>query len=101
MQRDWRDYNEDTQHGSRMKKWVVFVNQHLYDYINLKHMLFCKILKLECGYDIAKWLLEMDITGKYLIPDDFEFNVHSANPIGKENIEIYWNNYLKFRRYQL
>ena len=46
MQRDWRDYNEDTQLGSLMKKLVVFVNQHLYDYINLKHM-FCKILRLE------------------------------------------------------
>jgi len=52
------------------------------------------------GYDIAKWLVEMDIAGKYLIPEDFEFNVHSANPIGKENIETYLNNYLEFRRKQ-
>ena len=22
MKRDWRDYNEDTHYGSRMKKWV-------------------------------------------------------------------------------
>ena len=49
------------------------------------------------GYEIAKWLVEMDMTGKYTMPDDFEFNVHSANPIGKENIEAYLNNYLEFR----
>ncbi|MDQ7060408.1 MAG: hypothetical protein Q9M43_04510 [Sulfurimonas sp.] len=47
MQRDWREYNEDTQHGSRMKKWVVFVNQELYDYVDSKYMMFCKVLKLE------------------------------------------------------
>ena len=47
MQRDWREYNKNTQHGSRMKKWVVFVNQHLHEYIDSKYMLFCKILKLE------------------------------------------------------
>lgn len=275
MQVDWREYNENTQHGSRMKKWVLFANQDLHEYIDNKYMLFCKIRKLEkipfpydgvltknflhntlnckvnkyldypqfddemqlthfhfnfaklpqrdyrhsdveidrdklwtksisnlqdnatretfiqemqsdlerfnliplelekvlkqqctmddmfvrkepysqeilylddirhpkylheytivrsydeaiayieehgipqsisfdhdlgeddkgnilpTGYDFAKWLVEMDMDGKYTIPEDFEFNVHSANPVGKENIESYLNNYIAFKK---
>ncbi len=274
VQRDWRDYNEDTQHGSRMKKWVVFVNQELHEYVDSKYMMFCKVMKLEnapfsyegvltknflhktlnckvnkylnyprlddemklthyhfnltklpqrnyeysdagidrnklwskqiidlqedkvreafikemekdlerlnllslefekllvhrysmkdmfikdeafpdfilylddirhpkyvneyiivrsydeavafveeygipkiisfdhdlgmdkdenilpSGYDFAKWLVEMDMEGKYKIPKEFRFNVHSANPVGKKSIESYLNNYLKFK----
>ena len=274
MQRDWREYNENTQHGSRMKKWVVFVNQDLDKYIEAKYKMFCKILRLEStpfmyhgvltknfykkelgckpnqylshpqfddemnltlyrfnfmeleqrnylysdeeiereelwsesfiplqddaerasfidamqkdleiftsyiftledmiqkqctvddllmkndfnyeeilylddirfpqyvneyiivrnykeavefvemygiprqisfdhdlgmdedgnilpsGYDFAKWLVEMGMNGRYTIPEDFEFTVHSANPVGKENIESYLNNYLQLR----
>ena len=41
------------------------------------------------GYDCAKWLVEIDY--RHLR----DFNVHSANPIGKENIETLLNNYLK------
>ena len=47
------------------------------------------------GYDFAKWLIEMDLDNLYKFPKDFKFNVHSANPIGKANIEGILNNYLK------
>jgi len=51
------------------------------------------------GYDIAKWLVELDMAeGFYNIPKDFTFYVHSQNPIGKKNIEMYLNNYLEFRK---
>jgi len=47
---------------------------------------------------IVKWLVEMDIDmGGEFIPEFFEFNVHSANPVGKANIEGYLNSYLKSR----
>ena len=51
------------------------------------------------GIDIVKWMVEKDIEmeGKF-IPDNFKFYVHSANPIGKRNIEEILNRYLKFRR---
>ena len=44
---------------------------------------------------VVRWLIEMDIdmSGDF-IPDLFEFNVHSANPIGAANIEGYLNHYL-------
>ena len=36
----------------------------------------------------------MDLDNRYKFPKDFKFNVHSANPIGKKNIETIINNYL-------
>ena len=53
---------------------------------------------LETGYDFAKWLVEKDIEGIIEIPEDFSFNVHSANPVGAKNIEEYLNRYLKFKK---
>jgi len=50
------------------------------------------------GYDLAKWLVEKDLDKPGFIPKNFEFNVHSANPVGAENIERYLNKYLEFRR---
>jgi len=52
---------------------------------------------VKSGYDFAKWLVEMDIENKYKFPKEFDFNVHSANPIGKNKIEAILNNYLLFR----
>lgn len=54
---------------------------------------------LPTGYDFAKWLVETDMDNMYGgFPENFSFNVHSANPVGKENIESYLNNYLKYKR---
>jgi hypothetical protein len=45
-----------------------------------------------------KWLVEMDMHEPYkFIPKDFCYTVHSANPVGKENIKGYLNSYIKFR----
>ena len=52
---------------------------------------------LPTGFDFAKWLVEMDMDNIYKFPENFSFNVHSANPVGKANIEGYLNNYLNFR----
>jgi hypothetical protein len=44
------------------------------------------------GYAVAKWLVYesgLDLT-------DYKFNVHSANPIAKKQIEGLLNNYMKF-----
>ena len=49
------------------------------------------------GYDFAKWLVEQEMNGKFLFPEGFAFNVHSANPVGKENIEKYLESYFRFR----
>lgn len=53
------------------------------------------------GYDLAKWMVEKDIdmSGRFL-PKEFEFNVHSANPVGAENIRSLFDNYLRFKSQQ-
>jgi hypothetical protein len=40
--------------------------------------------------------LDLDCGGKY-IPEDFHFSVHSANPVGRENIGELLAGYLVFR----
>lgn len=52
---------------------------------------------LPSGYDFTKWLVEMDMDGIISIPKEFMFTVHSANPIGSENIRVYLCNYLAFK----
>lgn len=49
---------------------------------------------LPSGYDFAKWLVEMDMDGELELPEEFDFRVHSMNPVGAENIRAYLGNYL-------
>lgn len=46
------------------------------------------------GYDFAKWLVEYMID--HNITTMFEFNVHSANPVGSANINSYLENYRRY-----
>ena len=57
------------------------------------------------GHDIAKWLVSQDMIEQdwedmedYSFPKDFDFYVHSQNPVGKKNIEGYLGQYLQFRK---
>lgn len=49
------------------------------------------------GYDFAKWLVEYDMDTNTM-PEDFEFYVHSQNPIGAANIRNYLNSYIKIKK---
>lgn len=44
------------------------------------------------GYDAAKWIGEYCLDSGIPLP---EYNVHSANPVGRANIEFYLNNISK------
>lgn len=44
------------------------------------------------GYDAAKWLCEYCWTNGLPLP---EWNVHSANPVGSDNIKFLLNNFQK------
>lgn len=46
------------------------------------------------GYEIAQRLCDMVMNGAEL-PENFDFRVHSKNPVGAENIRSYMNNFLK------
>ncbi len=73
------------------------LNYGIPDFVSFDHDLGSdqKENLLPSGYDFAKWLVEQDMNFNYMFPTNFKFYVHSANPIGKKNIESYLNNYLK------
>ena len=65
-------------------------------YISFDHDLGNNV---ESGYDCLKWLIEYDLeNNKTFIPEEFEINVHSANPVGKENILGLWECYIKNKK---
>jgi len=68
------------------------------EYISFDHDLGDDVTN-KTGMDLARWLVEqdMDRNGKYL-PPNFDFYVHSQNPVGKQNIERLLRRYLNFRR---
>lgn len=50
------------------------------------------------GYDLAKWLIEKDLdNNQEFIPEDFTFEIHSQNPVGRENIYGLLNSYLVYK----
>lgn len=48
------------------------------------------------GYDIAQYLVDLDMDSKHKFPKDFQFYAHSLNPIGRENIMRYLTRYMEF-----
>jgi hypothetical protein len=51
----------------------------------------------ETGYTFAKWLVEQDLDRPGFLHSGFSYRVHSANPIGAENIRRLLDNYLSVR----
>ena len=48
------------------------------------------------GYSALKWMINHLIEIKRpLLANLISVNVHSANPVGKKNIEAYWESFLK------
>lgn len=65
------------------------------DYISFDHDLGSTE---STGYDIAKWIVERDISLRgAFIPKGFRFAVHSANIVGGANIENYLSGYLAWK----
>ena len=52
------------------------------------------------GHDFAKWLVEYDMDYD-VIPEDFTYAVHSANPPGANNIRTLLRNYLEHKYNEL
>lgn len=50
------------------------------------------------GHDFAKWLVERDLE-HHDMPDDFGYNVHSANPPGAANIKGVLDSYMAFKSF--
>lgn len=52
------------------------------------------------GLDIAHWLVDADLDGTVNIPPDWNFHVHSANPVGARNIRETLAGYLRFKYHE-
>ncbi len=48
------------------------------------------------GHDIAKWIVDYDLDND-VIPEGFDFYVHSQNPVGADNIEGLLRGYMKHK----
>lgn len=71
-------------------------NQISFDHdLGFDHYIINKVSE-KTGYDFVKWFGGYIIENKLKLPKDFKYQVHSQNPIGKENIEKYMKNLLKF-----
>lgn len=57
-------------------------------------------IELYTGMDFVHWLIEKDLDNPGFIPYNFDFDVHSANPVGAKNIRHILQNYLDFRKEQ-
>ena len=81
----------------------LYIKEHgMPDFISFDHDLgMVNGEERKSGYDFAKWIVDSDLDGDIDIPNDFNFNVHSANPVGAEKIKSILNGYLKFKKEQL
>lgn len=51
------------------------------------------------GLDFAHYLIQLDLD-KGTMPINFNFDVHSANPVGTENIEALLERYIRWKTEQ-
>lgn len=52
----------------------------------------------ETSMELVNWMIEEDLNNEgCVIPKDFSFAVHSANPVGAKNIQAKLESYLEYR----
>jgi len=51
------------------------------------------------GFNVAQWIVDCDLDSRgNFIPYDFDFTLHSQNPVGRNNIKMLLDGYLMFRK---
>ena len=65
------------------------------EFISFDHDL--GLLSQADGYDLVKALTKLDEEIDWITPT-FDFTCHSANPVGRENINCWLNGYLRYKR---
>lgn len=93
----------------RNEEWVIARNDFDVFYGISKRKQFPSFISFDhdlgndtaSGYEIVKELIDRDMSEHswLTIPENFDFYVHSQNPVGKTNIEMYLNSYLKHKGY--
>lgn len=87
--RSFQDFNLELAHGDNDYQIYSF-DHDIQSYINGREY---------TGYDCLKCLLSVEamINNKL---DNTQFFFHSQNPVGKKNMESYYQNYVKFMKEQ-
>jgi len=67
--------------------------QYWSDYQKSKEYQESQNYQEKTGMDCAKWLVDYCIDNNLKLPT---FYIHSANPVGADNIKFYLQNYLKY-----
>lgn len=104
-QRDvWMLYLDDKRTPTDVQAWIVsrtvqhaknlVMHMGMPSFISFDH----DIDETGTGYDFAKWLVEQDQDGKYEFPENFRYQVHSANPVGAQNIKGLLDSYLQHKK---
>lgn len=95
---DVREAPDDSWHVVRTYQDAIdFVVEHKFNikFISFDHDL--GLLSITDGYELVKDLTGIDQEEPWMC-EEFDFAVHSANPIGAENIRVWMGNYLRFKR---
>lgn len=50
------------------------------------------------GIECAKWMTEQIMNGELALPDDFDFTVHSKNPVAADRIQSLLDNFIRYWR---
>ncbi len=103
-QRDsWILYLDDERNPQTNRPWTIartvsdaknlVMTKGAPDFISFDH----DIDENGTGMDFAKWLIDMDMDGKIELGPDFDWIIHSANPVGSKNIQGILESYMRFK----
>jgi len=86
------DQRDRTTIARSYKEAIDLLSQHQFEEVSLDHDIASFVGgKEKTGYDIALWLAERRVNGQYVPPI---IKCHSANPVGRRNIEAVVSRYL-------
>lgn len=96
----WIEYPKDIQWTvvRTVQDFEAHMSSVWYDYVSFDHDIQCYDSEGNevTGYSLLKSMLEYD--GEWLLMKDKVFYFHTQNPVGKENMESYYNNFITFLR---
>lgn len=98
-------YLDDLRNPTNTKPWVILRSSlEAIEYVKKNGMPGYWSFDHDLGGDdttmiFLKWLIDYDLdNGGMVIPENFSFDVHSANPTGSKNIKGLLDGYMAFKK---